>query len=208
MHVQVVNKGIDVSAALSERVTARIEDAVSKHFGGEGEAFVVVTKDGFRFKAECALHLPSGAHLHASGSADDAYAAVDDAAARLEKRLRRYKTRLKDRRTSRAAPPEPASFVVLQSTGADLEEDEDARSDAPSAAAPSASADEPLIIAETTGELPILSVGMAVQEMGLTDAPALIFKNAANGALNVVYRRPDGHIGWIDPSRPARAEAS
>ncbi len=202
MHVQVVNKGIDVSAALSERVTARIEETVAKYFGDVGEAFVVVSKDGYLFKAECALHLPSGAHLHASGSADDAYAAVNDAAARLEKRLRRYKTRLTDRRGPRNAAPEPAAYVVLQSAQPAPDASEDAVAEETDAQ------DDPLIIAETAGELPVLTVGMAVQEMGLTDAPALIFKNAAHGALNVVYRRPDGHIGWIDPSRPAPAEAT
>lgn len=211
MQIQVVNKGIDVSPALRERVEERVTDAVAKYFGRDGEAFVVITRDGPNFAAECSLHLPSGVLLAASGSAGDAYDAVGAAMTRLEKRLRRYKRRLTDRRGAHkngaSTPlvvlrgPPPGDVGLDADDGVADEADEDALYDA-------AAAHEPLIVAETVTDLPVMTVGMAVLEMGLTDAPALIFKNAAHGGINVVYRRPDGHFGWLDPERARASEAS
>lgn len=207
MHIQVVSKGIDTSEALRERVSERLSQAVAKYSHRPGEAYVAIAREGSGFKAECTLHLPSGALLRAEGFAQDAYGAADLAMEHIEKRLRRYKRRLVDHRSGRAqadAPAEPAVLTVLQAApllnGADLEDD-----DAWDAAADKAG-DEPIVIAETTAELRSLTVGMAVLEMGLTDAPALIFRNVAHGGLNVVYRRPDGHIGWMDPARGRKAD--
>lgn len=197
MQIQVVNKGIDVSAALRERVSARVSDAVTKYFSRGGEAFVVVSREGGEFRAECSVHLPEGAHLNAGASAGDAYSAVDQATERLETRLRRFKRRLNDQRTSRGDPAD-AALVVLARPDVDVE-DEDAGD---------AADGEPLVVAETTTDLRTLTVGMAVLELSLNDSAVMMFKNAAHGGLNVVYRRPDGHIGWIDPERADGSERS
>lgn len=210
MQIQFVSKGIDVSPALRERIELRVSDAAAKYFSRPAEAFVVAAKEGFGFKVDCSLHLPSGAFLQSSGSGEDAYGAAEAAAQRLEKRLRRYKRRLKDHHADNKAPlpAERATISVLQSgrrngaadadVDADLDEEDDGGA---------VGGDEPVIIAETTGELRTLTVSMAVLEMDLANAPFVMFRNAANSAVNIVYRRPDGHVGWIDPARSAKDSA-
>jgi len=200
MHIQFVSKGIDVSPALRERIEDRISDAAVKYFNRPSEAFVVAAKEGAGFKVDCSLHLPSGAFLQASGSGDDAYGAAEKAAGHLEKRLRRYKRRLKDHHNDNKAvlPAESAPMMVLRSGARhDVESWSEDEEDDGGAEGGS----EPVIIAEKIAELRTLTVSMAVLEMDLADAPFLMFRNAANNGLNIVYRRPDGHVGWIDPAR-------
>lgn len=198
MHIQFVSKGIDVSPALRERIEERVTLAASKYFNRPAEAFVVATREGFGFKVDISVHLPSGAFLQASGSSEDAHGALEDAAQHLEKRLRRYKRRLKDHHANNKSelPAESAPVVVLRS---DRHEDEDDGG--------AVGGHEPVIIAEQVAELRTLTVSMAVLDMDATDAPFMMFRNAASGALNVVYRRPDGHVGWIDPAREAKGSA-
>ena len=197
MHIQFVSKGIDVSAALRERIDTRITEAASKYFSRPAEAFVVASKEGFGFKVDISLHLPSGAFLQASGEGGDAHGAAEDATVHLEKRLRRYKRRLKDHH---ADSKSDLSVAVLQSAGrTDVADDEDDGG--------AEGGQEPVIIAEQPAELKTATVSMAVLEMDLADAPFLMFKNAANGEVNIVYRRPDGHVGWIDPARAAKGTA-
>ncbi|PWE18414.1 ribosome-associated translation inhibitor RaiA [Marinicauda salina] len=199
MQIQFVSKGIDVSPALRERIEDRIEEGTSKYFNRPGEAFVVASREAHLFKVDCSLHLPSGAFIQASGSGDDAYLAAEDAVGHLEKRLRRYKRRLKDHHADNKTtlPAEETPIRVLRGG---RREDLDAEDDDGGAAG----GEEPVIIAETVGELRTLTVGMAVHEMDLTDAPFLVFRNAANSGLNLVYRRPDGNVGWIDPGRAVK----
>lgn len=221
MQIQVVSKGIDASEALRVRITGRIEDAVAKYFNKRpGEAFVTIAKEGFGFRADLSLHLPSGALLNTRGEAGEAYAAVDEALGRVEKRLRRYKRKLVDHRQGKDThQPVAAALMVLESTtpkddagtGSGLDHlangSDVSGGDAPDAVEPDAGgieeAEEPIIIAETTAELPVLTVGAAVDVLDLTQSPVLMFRNAAHGGMNVVYRRPDGHVGWIDPERKA-----
>ncbi|WP_439636030.1 ribosome hibernation-promoting factor, HPF/YfiA family [Oceanicaulis sp.] len=208
MFIQFVSKGIDVSPALRERMETRITDAGSKYFNRPAEAFVVASKEGYGFKVDISLHLPSGAFLQASGSAEEAYSAAEDAAGHLEKRLRRYKRRLKDHQNgAKAGLPaaESTSVMVLRSDRRAVEVPEDELEEDDGGAV---GGDEPVIIAEQAAELKTLTVSMAVLEMDLADAPFVLFRNAANGAMNFVYRRPDGHVGWIDPSRGAKDAAS
>lgn len=201
MHVQVVSKGIDASEALRQRVEDKLAEAVDKYFSRAGDAYVAISKEGFGFRADVSLHLPSGAMMQARGENAEAYGAVDAAVAKVEKRLRRYKRKLTDHRQGRDGRAEETALIVFQSTVSD--DDEGALDDGPSPAAENGEGpSEPVIVAETTAELPVLTVGMAVHEMDLTQSPVLMFRNAAHGALNVVYRRADGHIGWIDPERP------
>lgn len=210
MQIQFVSKGIDVSPALRERIETKVREGVEKYFNRPGEAFVVAGREGSGFRVDCSLHLPSGAFLQAQGSAQDAYAAAEAAVAHLEKRLRRYKRRLKDHHADNKAalPAEAAAIYVLRGDPGAGEADDDHHDDDGGAAG----GEEPVIIAETVGELRTFTVSMAVFEMDVTGAPFLVFRNAANGHLSVVYRRPDGNIGWIDPGRglkdgaPAAAE--
>lgn len=205
MHIQFVSKNIDVSPALRERIEGRVESGTSKYFSRPGEAFVVATKEGSGFKVDCSLHLPSGAFLQASGTAGDAYAAAEAAVEHLEKRLRRYKRKLKHHHADNKTPlpAEETSIVVLrgerrqddQSGEGEGEGDDDGGAEGGS---------EPVIIAESPGELRTMTVGMAVHDMDVIDAPFLVFRNAANSGVNIVYRRPDGNVGWIDPSRGAK----
>ncbi len=197
MQFQFVNKGIDASQALRERVETRLSEAVSKYFQRSSEAFVAMTREGHGFRADVSIHLPSGALLQAHGFGGDAYAAAEGAVERLEKRLRRYKRKLTDHRAGEARS-QAASLVVLQGPMTDVDApdyDEDAEE------LPGSGDFEPVVVAETTAELPVLTVGMAVHEMDVSHAPWLMFRNAGHGGVNVVYRRPDGHVGWIDPER-------
>jgi ribosomal subunit interface protein len=197
MQIQVVNKGIDVSEALRERIQGRVDEAMAKFTHRPGEAFVVIEREGFGFRVDCSIHLPSGALLQSRAVGEDAYSAAEVALDRLEKRLRRYKRRLVNRRTGRMAADsmDGARVVVLKGLG--LDEDEEATDEEER----NLVASEPVVVAESTAEVPVMTVGMAVFELELANAPVMIFRNAAHGALNVVFRRPDGHIGWIDPER-------
>jgi len=188
MQIQIVSKGIDVSTALSERISSRLEDMMDKYIHRDGEAHVSISKEGSGFETNIALHLPSGAQMQANGGAQDAYAASDEALTHLEKRLRRYKRRLKDHQAE--AKAEALALYILQNPVEPEKEDEDA-------AIPS----EPLVIAEKKTEIRTMTVSMASLELGLTDSSAVIFRNAAHGELNVVFKRSDGNVGWIDPQR-------
>jgi ribosome hibernation promoting factor len=187
MPFRVSGKNIDIGEALRERVNARIAEALAKYFDGGYSGHVTVDKDGFGFRTECAIHLDSGIVLHADGIAADAYASADLAAQRIERRLRRYKRRLKDRHAARldgVAVGDVPSYVI---------------------AAPEPDADEeitafnPVIIAESMTVLKRLSVSEAVMELDMTGVPVVVFRHAGHGRVNLVYRRPDGHVGWIDP---------
>jgi ribosomal subunit interface protein len=206
MQIQVVNKGIDVSDALREQILARVEDGVTKYFNRPCEAYVSISREGIGFRVDCSLHLPSGAMLQAHGEADDAYKAAENTMERLEKRLRRYKRKLKNHHNTNKAelPAESLSIVVLKGSpdyGLDDDYDEADEIDGPINGTP-----EPIVIAERPGEVRTLTVGMASLELDAADSPFLMFRNAANGGLNIVYRRPDGHIGWLDPARADRPE--
>jgi len=190
MPFRVSGKNIAIGEALRTRVNQRIAEATAKYFDGGYSGHVTIGKDGFGFRTDCVIHLDSGTVLEVDAMAGDAYSSADQAALRIEKRLRRYKRRLKDR---------PAARPDGNADGADI--------DAPSyvIAAPEPDAEEeitefnPVIIAESTTTLKRASVSEAVMQLDLTGTTVVVFRNAGNGRINLVYRRPDGHIGWIDP---------
>jgi len=190
MQIHIVSKGIDVSVALSERIKGRLEGMMDKYIHRSGEAHVSVSKEGSGFNAVISVHLPSGATMAAKGSAHDAYGAADEALEHLEKRLRRYKRRITDHQAEQKA--EALALFVLQNP-VEAEDDDDDDNNGPPA--------EPLVIAEQKTEIRTMTVSMASLELGLTDSGAVIFNNAAHGGLNVVFKRADGNIGWIDPQR-------
>jgi ribosomal subunit interface protein len=192
MPFRISGKNIDIGEALRSRVNARIAEAMGKYFDGGYSGHVTVGKEGFGFRTECAVHLDSGITLQAEGMAADAYASADQAAIRIEKRLRRYHRRLKDRPLARAdgmrstlAPDVDAPSYVIAAP-----EHDDAAETAEF---------NPVIIAESTTALRQLSVSEAVMELDMTGAPVVVFRHAGHGRVNLVYRRTDGHIGWIDP---------
>jgi len=209
MHIQVVSKGIDVSGALREQILERVEDGVAKYFNRPGEAYVSISREGTGFRVECSVHLPSGVMLQAHGEADDAYKAAENTMERLEKRLRRYKRKLKNHHNDNKAelPAESLPIVVLKGMRDTHADDEDI-DDEDTSGAPVNGAPEPIVIAEQVGEVRTLTVGMASLELDAADSSFLMFRNAANGGLNIVYRRPDGHIGWLNPAREDRSETA
>ena len=190
MPFRVSGKNIDVGEALRGRINDRITEAMGKYFDGGYSGHVTVAREGFGFRTECAIHLDSKITLHAEGQAADAYASADQAALRVERRLRRYHRRLKEHRSDRLdgrAALEAASYIIAapeQESEADLD------------------GSTPVIIAESTTMLKQLSVSDAVMELDMTGAPVLVFRHAAHGGINIVYRRADGHFGWIDPPAP------
>ncbi len=199
MSFRVSGKNLDVGDALRERINERIAQAMDKYFDGGYSGHVTVTRDGFGFRTECAIHLDSKITLQAEGHAADAYASADQAALRVEKRLRRYHRRLKDHRADRSegrsetlAAADAASYVM-----AAPEPDGAAELDGFT----------PVIIAESTTRLKHLSVSDAVMELDMTGAPVLVFRHVAHGGINVVYRRADGHFGWIDAPAAVAADA-
>ena len=201
MSFRVSGKNIDIGEALRERIGARVAEALGKFFDGGYSGHATIGKDGFGFRTECALHLDSGITLHADGQAADPYDSADQAAMRMEKRLRRYHSRLKnhharhnhhkivDNAPSISAP----SYVIA----APEHESEDEIVDF-----------NPVIIAESTTALKRLSVSEAVMELDMTGAPVMVFRHAGHGRVNLVYRRADGHVGWIDPPQLSTAPNS
>lgn len=197
MQVSVTGKHVDVGDALRERVSDELSTSIGRYFDRGGGADVVVSREGHAFKVDCAVTLASGAHLQTHGVGGDAHAAFDAARERMERRIRRYKRKLKDHHIqAQAKQAETTAYFVLQTANPEVgideeEDDEEGGADHP----------EPVVIAEMERPIRTLTVSMAAAELDLTDSPTIVFRNAAHGGLSVVYRRPDGNIGWIDPER-------
>jgi ribosomal subunit interface protein len=186
MALQISGKNVDIGEALRSRIDEAVTASLRKYFDGGYTGRVTVTKDGHGFETECAIHLDTGVVLEASGSAGDAPSSFTLAAERLGKRLRRYHRRLKDhKRHVDADTDTQGTAFVLQAPSEESEIGEDYA---------------PAIVAETRTIVRRLSVSAAVVELDMTDAPVVVFRNSAHGGINVVYRRRDGHFGWIDPT--------
>ncbi|KLK93995.1 sigma 54 modulation protein/ribosomal protein S30EA [Microvirga vignae] len=186
MTLRVSGKNLDIGEALRSQVQARVADAMSKYFDGGYSGHVTVARDGAGFRTDCVLHLTSGMTIEASGAAQDAYSSFDQSAIRIEKRLRRYKQRLKEHANpgnERESGLEVPYSVLESPTDEAVEE----------------GGYHPVVIAETTKPLHRLSVSDAVMQLDLTGMAALVFIHASTGRVNVVYRRGDGAIGWVDP---------
>jgi ribosomal subunit interface protein len=197
MQVQVSGKHVDVGTALRERVTDEITGAIGKYFDRGGAADVVVSREGHSFKVDCSVLLASGQHLESHGLGADAHGAFDAALGKIETRIRRYKRRLKSHSVAASAKQaETAAFYVLRAPVDDDDDLDDGDDWVAQGQAPSA-----MVIAETERPLLSMTVSMAVLELDLTESQTIVFRNAAHGGISVVYRRPDGNIGWIDPER-------
>ena len=188
MKLTIEGHQVQTSDALKTRVEDALDGIFEKYFGDALSAQVLFRKSGPNFAAHLEAHVGKHIHLTSEGSAGDAYSAFDLAAQRLAKRLRRHKRKLKDHHKDldqRAAMT--ASAAVLMP--ADVE--------------PEAGDDSPAIIAEMPKLIPTLSVSEAVMHLDLGDAPALLFHNTGHGGLNMIYRRADGNLGWVDPREGA-----
>ncbi len=200
MRIQVAGRQMDVGEALRTRIENELASGVAKYFNRATDAVVTVAKNGggASVEVDCTVHLSSGISLQAEGHGGDAHSAFDDALNKLEKRVRRYKRRLRNHHADNKSPlpAEDAAAYVL----APLEEEADTET-------LNGVDTAPLVIAETTVPVRTMTVSTAVMQLDLSSTPALMFRNAANGGLNVVYRRPDGNIGWIDPERARQSDA-
>ena len=185
MGLRISGKNLDIGDAFRIHAEERLAAALEKYFDGGFSGQVVLERDGPGFRTDCTLHLDTGIVLQATGRAQEPHQSLDIAADRIDKRLRRYKRRLKDHRPTNRAETLPAASYVIAS----LDEEEDVAVDY-----------NPTIIAEEVAHLETMTVGKAVTAMDLSDLPVVVFRNAGHGGINVVYRRTDGHIGWIDPS--------
>ncbi len=185
MTLRVSGKHMDIGDAFRSRIEDRIGEVIGKYFDRGYTGHVTVEKQGSRFVADCNLHLASGAAIQATGAAQDPQSAFDGAYERIENRLRRYKSKLKAH-VNTAVAHEITYRVVEALPEHDHEE---------------VAADyAPAVIAETSMPLGTMSVAAAVMELDLKDGPVFVFRNAGNGEVNMVYRRSDGNVGWIDPA--------
>ena len=201
MQLTVTGKQVDVGDALRRHVETTLDSLLGKYFRTAIEAHAVFAREAHLIAADLSLHVGRGMVVNSSAAATDHYVAFDAAAERLAKQLRRYKRRLRDYHGKMRAPverPEMAQAFVI----APIDEDDDDAAETATLAGVA-----PVVIAEMSTELPQLTVGEAVMRMDLADAPVLLFRNRSHGELNVVYRRGDGNIGWIDPAAPGRKGA-
>jgi ribosome hibernation promoting factor len=196
MQLTVTGKQVDVGNALRRHVESALEAILGKYFRTAIEAHAVFAREAHLIRAEISLHVGRGIVINSGAAASEHYLAFDAAAERLAKQLRRYKRRLhEDHGRAHAAVErrEMARSFILAPL--DEEDGDEAVADEPAADGAS-----PVVIAEMSTELPHLTVGEAVMRMDLADAPVLLFRNRSHGELNLVYRRSDGNIGWIDPA--------
>jgi ribosomal subunit interface protein len=192
MQVLTTGKNIDIGDSLRAHITERLERDVAKYFDGAVRAHVTVEKQRSSFSTDCTLHLSTGLTLQAHGEGGDAYSGFDTAAAHLEKRLRRYKRRLKDHHQNNSGPMPsvPAASFVIESSPENDDE--------------SSASLNPAIIAEASHDITQMAIGDAVMQLELSSEDFVLFRSTKHGGLNVVYKRKDGNIGWIDPGTEAK----
>jgi ribosomal subunit interface protein len=184
MTLRVSGKNLDIGESLRQHVSEKVEAVVARYFNGAVGGHVVITREGSGYRSECTLRLSSGVTVHAEGRAHEPYPCFEQAADKIEARLRRYKKRLKGHTAAGAGQGKVANYVVEAPRHEDEEPEEGFN---------------PVVVAEGTEALKSLSVASAVAELDLTGAPVVVFEHAGSGRVNVVYRRRDGAIGWLDP---------
>jgi ribosomal subunit interface protein len=187
MTLRVSGKNMDIGEALRGKAEQHIDNVVAKYFDGGYDGHLTLTPDGMGYLADCVVHLDTGVVLQASAQGGDPTVAYEAMSTNIEKRLRRYnrKIRQRPRGINGVEDGLTAAYTVLGS-GAEHEELEEDYA--------------PPVIAESTKNLRQLSVEEAVMELDLTGSQVVMFRHAGHGGLNVVYRRSDGNIGWIDPA--------
>lgn len=189
MTLQVTGKNVEAGEAFKTYITEKLGDSLEKYIGPEISGHIRLEKERGRFRTDCSIRLKTGLLLESHGEGADAYASADAAVERMDKRLRRYKRRLKSHHNGHHRAPVTPELTATDFTVRADEDDTDANM---------ALSEHPVIIAEAERGINQLAVSEAVMQLDLTDGSFLVFRNAAHGGLNVVYRRTDGHIGWID----------
>src|SRR5271154_5659287 len=187
MPLRVSGKNLDIGESLRRHVVEKVEAVVARYFDGKTNGHVVISPEGSAYRTDCSFHLSSGMNLQAGGRAHEPYASFEQAAGKMDGRLRRYNKRLKEQNEAAGAGDargrKDAKFVIEPPN--ELEE---------------APADfSPVVVAEGSQPLKNLSVASAVAELDLTGAPLVVFQHAGSERVNIVYRRRDGAIGWLDP---------
>jgi ribosomal subunit interface protein len=187
MRYQISGKQIDIGEALQTHVKAELGEVVEKYAQRPTEAVVVFSKSAHEYVCEATIHLSTGLSAQAKGHATEIYAAFESCREKMDKQLRRYKRRIRNHHHSRPVPVEfgGASSYILAPT--EEPEDEDTGEL------------QPIVIAEMETKIPSVTVGEAVMQLELGGQRMLVFRNEGHGGVNVVYRRDDGNIGWIDP---------
>jgi ribosomal subunit interface protein len=217
MQLTVTGKQVDVGNPLRRHVGSALDSILGKYFRTAIEAHAVFSREARLIRADISLHIGRGIVINSGAAASDHYLAFDAAAERLAKQLRRYKRRLHEDH-GRAHPPVERPEMARSFVLAPIEEEDDAAGDglagdglagteAGGADGGEAVGAAPVVIAEMSTELARLTVGEAVMRMDLADAPVLLFRNRSHGEINLVYRRGDGNIGWIDPAFEAGSGA-
>lgn len=192
MQITVSGKQVELSDALRQRVEEQLDLITTKYFDHAQEANVTFGRARSFFTCDINVHAGRGLTLRGEGEAADAHSAFDDAAEHIAKRLRRYRRRVNEHArdlANRARPEAARQYILRQEDMAPP--NGDGRLEAQAYAT---------VIADSSAEISVLSVGEAVMRMDLADQQVLMFRNSASNELNVVYRRSDGNIGWIDPS--------
>ncbi|HEX3411767.1 MAG TPA: ribosome-associated translation inhibitor RaiA [Stellaceae bacterium] len=206
MQLSVTGRQTEIGEALRRHIEGSLGSILDKYFKTAIEAHVIVSKEAHLSRAEISIHIGRGIVVNARAASSDAYLAFDAAAERLAKQLRRYKRRLRDHH-AKGREPAAAGERAMDYVLAPIEEDGAEPEEAGGEEAEVGEANgAPAVIAEMSTELPSLTVGEAAMRMDLAEAPVLLFRNRSHGELNLVYRRSDGNIGWIDPELdPARS---
>ena len=192
MSIQVTGKNMETGDAFQTYVTEKARAVLDKYIGPEISGHIRIEKVRGQFKTNCSMRLKTGLMLEAQGTAGDPHASADAAMERLEKRVRRYKRRLKDHHhgnSQHAGPFSSANDYVVRMDDEAIENEEEIS--------------EPVIIAEAVREVRQCTVSEAVMQLDLTEQPFLVFRNAGTGTIDIVYRRDDGHVGWINPEAQA-----
>ena len=187
MRYQISGKQIDIGEALTTHVKSEIGELVEKYAQRPTEVSVVFSRVAHEFVCEAVIHLSTGLTAQAKGHASEIYPAFESCREKMDKQMRRYKRRLRNHRLDRPEPVEfgeGSSYILAPS-----EEVEDAE----------ATSLQPIVIAEMETKIPSITVGEAVMQLELAGQKLLVFRNEGHGGVNVVYRREDGNIGWIDP---------
>jgi ribosomal subunit interface protein len=190
MRYQISGKQIDIGEALQTHVKAELGEVVEKYAQRPTEVVVYFSRVAHEYVCETTVHLSTGLNAQAKGHATEVYAAFESCREKMDKQLRRYKRRLRSHHRDRAEPVEfdgGSSYILAGSD--DRDDHEDAEPDTL----------QPIVIAEMETKIPSITVGEAVMQLELAGHRMLVFRNEGHGGVNVVYRRDDGNIGWIDP---------
>jgi ribosomal subunit interface protein len=190
MRYQISGKQIDIGEALQTHVKAELGEVVEKYAQRPTEVVVFFSRVAHEFTCETTLHLSTGLNAQAKGHATEIYAAFESCREKMDKQLRRYKRRLRNHHRDRAEPVEfdgGSSYILAAAEDRDDHEDMEPETL------------QPIVIAEMETKIPSITVGEAVMQLELAGHRMLVFRNEGHGGVNVVYRRDDGNIGWIDP---------